>query len=169
MKAIIMYLLIMFSQMVNLIFATIRPILTARGEKTINTICCLVQNIFYVVGTAYVIVGVTEDPVRIVFYLIGCTLGCYLGMVLDEKLAIGTDMLTVIIDRKDSDRLTTFIRDNGFAVTTMDAKSTDKDKEILMIGIKRKKEKKLINSILKNEKNAVIIDESVGTVGGYYK
>lgn len=168
MNNLLFYFLIFIAEAINLMMVTVRAILTSRGEKLLNTICGFIQTTVYVIATAYVLVGITEDIYRAVAYILGCAFGCYMGMVVDDWFAIGKNMLTVIVDRKDGDRLATLIRERGFALTTMEAQSSNNDKSILMIGLKRKKEKKLIHSILENEKDAVIVDESINTVGGYY-
>lgn len=163
------YLFIFLSEIFILACVILRGILSARNEKLINLTLGTIQTGVYVLSSSLVVGGIIDDPLRVVFYVLGCGIGCYLGMVLDEKLAIGQDMITVIIDKKDGIELTKEIRERGYAITTLDGKSKNKDKTILMIATKRKREKKLINLIMKINENALIIDESINTIGGYIK
>ena len=168
MENIIMYLSIFLAQAIQLAIKTYRTILTARKEKVINTLLCIVQNLCNIYATAFVIIGITEDPLRAIFFVLGCSFGCYVGMVLDKKFAIGKDMLTVIVDCDKGSGIAKEIREKGYAVTTLDGKSKEKDKMILMIGTNRKKENELIKIILSKDKNALLIDESINSIGGYF-
>ena len=163
------YLFIFLSEIFILACVILRGILSSRNEKVINLTLGTIQTAVYVISSSLVVGGIIQDPLRVVVYVLGCGIGCYLGMVLDEKLAIGQDMITVIVDKKDGVKLVKEIRESGYAVTTLEGKSKNKDKTILMIATKRKREKKLINLIFRINENVLIIDESVNTIGGYIK
>lgn len=163
----LVYILIFIAKISELAMVTLRTILTARDEKLINALLCFIQISIWVVSTATVINNVTEDPMRIVAYVLGCTVGCYVGMVLDEQLAIGQNMLTVIIDGENGKDLTKIVRDDGYAVTVLQGKGRERDKLVLMIATRRKKQKRLIKIIKDAVPEAMIIRESISTVGGY--
>lgn len=169
MGALMTYIQIAILQILSLETITIRAVLTARNEKLFNTILSVVQAYVSIYGSGLVIIGEGNLIVRIIVFAISCGIGCYLGMVTDEKFALGTNMVTVICNKDEMQRIATMIREKGFALTSLDAKSKDKNKSLLMIALKRKNEKKLMNEILKDEKDIMIIDESVNTVGGYFK
>lgn len=96
------------------------------------------------------------------------TIGVYYGVVMDEKLAIGKNILTVIIDDANSDKIVKKIRDEKFAVTVLDGKGIELKRKILMIAVDKKKEKNLLTMIKNFDEKAVIIDETVSSTGGYY-
>ena len=60
------------------------------------------------------------------------------------------------------------IRNDGYAVTVLNGKGIEKKRNVLLVGLNRKNEKKIIDKVLKLEKAAVIIDEAITTNGGYY-
>lgn len=162
------YAFIFFAQTIQLTLITYKTILTARNERKLNTALTLFQEGLGMVSNGLTILGSGVLIYRIISFVCGCSLGCLFGMLLDEALAIGTNMVTVIVNKSESQRIANDIRERGFALTTVDAKSNSTNKTILMIALKRKKERKLINTLLKNEKDVVMIDESVSTYGGYY-
>lgn len=171
MNPVYTYMLIFGAQTIQLMLITYKTILTARNERKLNTFLTLFQEALGLVSSGLVIIGNGNLLLRVGWFVLGCGLGCFLGMVIDEALAVGTNMVTVIVERKEADRIATLIRERGFALTTIDAQSSDtknKNRTILMIALKRKKERKLINQILSNENDIILIDDSINAVGGYY-
>lgn len=168
MGPLLTYVTIFASQTAQLTLITYKTILTARNEKKLNTALTLFQESLGIISSGLTLVGAGSVFIRVIAFVLGCAIGCLLGMFVDEAVALGTNMVTVVVDRGESQRIANDIRERGFALTTIDAKSNDNNKTLLMIALKRKKERKLINSLLKNEKNVLVIDESVDTFGGYY-
>ena len=143
MHNIILYGGIFVCTFINLYLTVFRMILSARGEKKYNTIFNVLTSLIYITVTANVANNVTEDPLRVVFYSLGCGLGCYFGFNLEERIGISSDMFTVIVAKKYTEALVKTIREKGYAVTTIDAKSSSgEDRTMLMIALKRKKEQK---------------------------
>lgn len=167
MSAWIVYILIFISKISELSIITLRTILTARDEKLVNTLLCFIQSALWIVSTSTVVVNITGDPGRVIAYVLGCSVGCYMGMVLDEKLAIGQNMITVIVDEEKGKELVKTIRSSGFAVTVLQGKGLEKSRLVLMIATRRKRQGELTKLIKQNAPSAMIIRESINTVGGY--
>lgn len=167
MDGIYMYIFIVVGQIVQNAISTFRLALTARDEKLLNSIMCFVQSVIGITVTVFALTSLFTDPMQAVWYIIGGTLGNYFGMLLEEKLALGQNILTIIVNEEKGKILTNDLRDKGFAVTVLDGKGIKEKRSILMIAVNRRKEKRLIRNILKDDSTAVILDESVSTVGGY--
>lgn len=162
------YFLIFIAQIMQFALGTFRTILTARGNLFLNSVVCFIQAVISIIATATVITNVSSDPYKAISYIIGAAVGCYLGIVLDEKLAVGKNMLTIIVDEEDGQEIAKEIRNDGYAVTVLNGKGIEKKRNVLLVGLNRKNEKKIIDKVLKLEKAAVIIDEAITTNGGYY-
>ncbi|MCQ2748687.1 MAG: DUF2179 domain-containing protein [Clostridia bacterium] len=88
---------------------------------------------------------------------------------MDEKMAIGRDILTVIIDDDEkSEDIVKMIRNQKIAVTVLDGKGIELKRKVLMIAVDKKKEKNLLKTIKEFDEKAVIIDESISSTNGYY-
>jgi len=166
MNSITIYFLIFIAKILDIALSTFRTVLIARNERFVNTIIAFIQSAIYIITAATVITNIANDPFRIIAYVIGCAVGSYFGMYLDEKMAIGQDMLTVILDEDSSKLIIKRVRDEGYGVTVLQGKGRYKDRVILMIAIKRKKEKDVIKIIKGMSKDAMIIDNSITTLGG---
>ena len=169
MDEIWLYLGIFVATFTNLYLTVFRMILSARGEKKYNTVFNVVTSLIYITVTANVANNITEHPGRVVAYALGCGLGCYFGFNLEERIGISNDMFTIIVAKNIADSLTKAIRDKGYAVTTVDAKSSaGEDRMILMIALKRRKEKKLLDLIYSIAPEAILVNEPVNQACTYY-
>ena len=168
MSNIYIYIFIVVGQLVQNAIATFRYALIARDEKVLNSCMCFFQSVIGMTCAAFALSSLFTDPIQAILYVIGSTCGNYLGVKLEEKLAIGQNILTVIVSEEEGKILTEDLRNKKFAVTVLEGKGIKAKRSILMIAVNRRKEKGLIKEILKKDNAAVIIDESVSTVGGYY-
>jgi uncharacterized protein YebE (UPF0316 family) len=64
-------------------------------------------------------------------YAFGFALGSYVGIKIEEKLALGVQIIRVIT-RKDASRLINVLRDKGFGVTTLEAEGSQGKVELFI-------------------------------------
>ena len=103
-------------------------------------------------STLSVIKCITSAPQNVLAYLLGYFFGTYLGCYIEEKLALGTNMITCITTNNS---LPTMLRKNGYLVTTIDGYGLEKQ-NVLLIIISRKKVYKLTKLIKSVDKKSVI-------------
>lgn len=169
METLWIYVGIFVGTFLNLYITVFRMILSARGEKKYNTLFNIITSLIYITVTANVANNITEDPIRMVFYAFGCGLGCYFGFDLEERIGISNDMITIIVAKKFAGQLVSTIRDKGYAVTTVDAKSSKgEDRMMLMIALRRKKEKQLLDIVYSIDENAILVNEPVNQACSYF-
>ncbi len=166
---ILIYFVIFIAKVTEGAIFTVRTILTSRDERVINTILGFVQNLIWILTTATVVTNITSDYFKVVAYVLGSTASIYIGMVLDSVLAIGQNMVTVITDHSISEELAGRIREKGYAVTAWSGKGKEKERQVLMIVTRRKREKELFKLISTVDPSAVILSESISISGGYVR
>ena len=115
-------------------------------------------------------IGYKEDPIKILFLVSASAIGKYIGMILDEKLAFGLCSVSVYLPSGDeSMKLADYLRDNGFAMTILDGHGIDDSKKyVLLLTLKRKRYKELMELISKQSSDAVITVTQVSSFTGGY-
>lgn len=161
-----LYLMIFLSKVIENALATLRLIVVANGKKLLGAFLQFLVSLVWVLVTGVVVVGIKKDPLKIIFFAIGSFVGSYIGSIIEEKMALGSNMLMVVIDKKMEQAVTREIRSHGFAVTTTDGDGMKKKKAILMIVVPRKKREKLVKLIRLYDKEALIISEVARTING---
>lgn len=137
--------LIFIARLFDVTLATMRHILVYRGQRRIVPLLAFVEVLIWLVA----ITQVMNNLSNIVSYLAwagGFSAGTWLGMVIEEKIALGHLIVRVITDKRQSS-----IRENlseaGFGSTMLDASGSTGPVRILFVVVLRKNLKSLLNLI----------------------
>ena len=138
---------------------TMRIIFMTRGLKRIAPVIGFFEILIWIVAITRIMQNL-DNWVTYVAYAAGFATGNYVGMLLDEKLAIGHEMIRVItkIERPD---LADTLRRTGFGVTVVKAGGMQGTVEILYIIVNRKNLKTAIEVIDKMAPNAFFTIENI--------
>lgn len=154
------YLLIFISKIIENMLATLRLIVVANGKKKLGAILNGVVALVWIFVTSLVIINVNKDPIKIIMFCIGSIVGSYLGSLVEEKIAMGTNMLICIVNEMYEESVKEKLKD--YQITTLCEK--DKSYSILFIVMKRKETKKVSKIIKDIDKNAILISEKIKTI-----
>ena len=152
---IILYFIIFISKTIELALGTLRIIVIANGRKIFGAILQGVIAIVWMCITGVVIVNITKDPFKIVAFALGSAFGSYVGSMIEEKMAIGSNMLIIVIKKELEEKIISIIKDNGYKVTNVEG--CDKEKSILVVILTRKDRKRIVNLIRNEDKDVTII------------
>ncbi len=160
------YIFIFFSKIIENSLATLRLIVVSNGKKNLGAILQLGISLVWIFSTGLVVVDI-KNPIKIICFCLGCFIGSYVGSYLDEKLAMGNNMIICIIDAKKR-KIIDDIRKHHYQVTVIDGTDKNIEKLILFILIKRKNFIKITNYIKKLDNDAIIISESAKGINGNF-
>ncbi len=131
--------------------ATLRLIVVSNGKKMFGAILQFTCTIIWVILSGSVLINFMEDFFKVIAFALGGFAGSYIGSLLEEKIALGTNLL--IIKTKNSSLFNLsyhkhfiFSMGNYFFVILI---------------LPRKKVKKLTDFIHFIDKDAVIICEKI--------
>ena len=148
----LMYFLIFMLKVIENAVSTLRMIFVSNGRKYLSALLQLVCSLIWIITTSMVVVNITEDFVKVLFFAMGCTVGSYVGSLLEEKLALGSSMIICIssLDIMDA------IRECGYSLTS--TKGTGMDtKNIIFIMTLRRKKKELIHLLKQLDSSSFIL------------
>lgn len=165
---IILYIVIFISKVIENALGTLRLIVVANGKKGLGAVLQGIIALVWVLVTGTVVTNVMEDPMKIIAFAIGSLAGSWLGSYLEEKLAIGDNMLLTIIDDELKETIVTAIRSKGFAVTILNGEGKDKKRAVLMIMVARRQRHDLVNIIKSIDSSAMIVSENASAIQGGY-
>jgi uncharacterized protein YebE (UPF0316 family) len=112
-------LLVFFARVVDVTLGTLRIIFTARGKKVLAPLLGFVEVFIWV----SVIAQITKGAHNVVAYLAyagGFATGNYIGMFIEDKLAMGMLVVRAIIPGSVHE-LTKSLHEKGYGVTRVDA------------------------------------------------
>ncbi len=162
------YLAIFLVKVFEVTLGTVRLVLITKGERVKGAILGIIEVAIWIALVSTVLDNVVEDPIKAVLYAVGFGVGNFCGSLLEEKLALGTSRIEIIVLQEHEEDLTAALRSAGFAITVIDGKGKDYDRKILISIVKRKQVKQYVDIAKENQKNAMItISESKPVYGGY--
>ena len=164
---IIIYIIILVSKIVENALSTVRLIVVANGKKLLGAILNTVGSIIWIFTAGIVIVDINKDLLKVFFFCLGSGIGSYVGSYIENKLALGNNLLMCIIDKSELDMVDT-LRDKGYGITTVSGYGKDTEKYVLMIFTTRKKRRKLVEDIKSLNNDCMIISEAANTLYGGY-
>lgn len=133
---LILPFLIFLARIVDVSMDTIRLIFIARGYKKIAPIIGFFQVLVWIITITRIMANL-DNWTCYIAYAAGFAAGNFTGMILEERIALGVEMIRVITQRK-ADDLIEALRNNGFPVTTVNATGSYGDVAILYIIVSRK-------------------------------
>ncbi|NBK99954.1 MAG: hypothetical protein EOM50_18470 [Erysipelotrichia bacterium] len=138
---------------------------------TICSIIAFFEIILWLIVTGTVLAGFQNDIIKCVVFATAFAIGNYVGSWMEDKLAFGLCSIQVIVpESRKSHELVTILRENNFAVTTIQCEGKDGERELLILHIKRKRTLEAVNLIKCNLENAVIVvNDSKVIRGGFIK
>jgi len=133
-----LYALIFVAKLLEVAIATVRMVLTARGNRLVASLLAAVEITIWLIVTSTVLMGITEDPMRAVAFGLAFALGIYLGIMIEDKLALGLAQVEIIAEFDLARRITNLFREHGYGVTTFDCEGMDGKKLSVVLKIQRK-------------------------------
>jgi len=141
---------------------TLRVLVVMRGRKTFAWILGFFQSAIFVLAISSVLSNL-NNPLNIVGYAAGFATGNVLGILIEERLAIGHILLSIVSPRLGS-AIAERLRHEGYAVTEIPARGKDGTVNLLNANVIRKNAdcvRALVNDI---DPDAFITSEDIRPV-----
>jgi len=150
--------LVFFARTLDVSIGTIRIIFVSRGRKFPASLCGFFETMIWLFAMSQILQNLT-NPLYYVAFAAGFATGTYVGIMLEEKLAMGMYIVTVIT-RDEAPRTLSDLREAGFGVTNIKAEGRDGPVDVFHTVIKRTELRKVIKIIRKfNEKAFYTIED----------
>ncbi|NLO09708.1 MAG: DUF2179 domain-containing protein [Clostridiales bacterium] len=166
-----LYIIIFIAKTIEVSISTIRLVYVNKGERVKGAILGFVEILIWILVVSSVLTNITDDPFKIFAYAAGFSLGNYLGVSIESKIAVGLASIQVVVNEEDGDAMANILRDNEFGVTIIDGKGKNESKkDLLFVQLKRKRIPVAIKLIKETDPSAYIsVNDIKSTVGGFIK
>jgi uncharacterized protein YebE (UPF0316 family) len=157
-------LLILIARVMDVSLDTIRVIMIAKGYRRLAPFIGFFQVLIWIITISRIMANL-ENWTTYIGYAGGFALGTYVGMKIEERLALGYELIRVVT-RADASSLIQELIEKGYHITFIDGKGRDGKVGILFIVHKRKVIREIIGLIKKFNPNAFYTVEDVRFVSG---
>lgn len=155
-------LTIFLLRVVDVSLYTVRILMVVRGRKQLAWVFGFFQSFVFVVALRDVLAN-SGNWAKVIGYSAGFATGLIMGMLLEERLAIGYTHLRVISSRRGAE-LAEHLRSAGFAITEVSAFGKDGTVEMLNCNVRRRRSIEAQRIIQQIDPEAFVTSQPVRTV-----
>ena len=156
---IILPLLIFIARMSDVSLATLRHIFMTKGLKTIVPVMSFFEVLIWLVAITQIIQNL-KNPVCYIAFAGGFAAGTYVGMVIEEKLAIGMQVVRIITNQ-DCEHLIMSLKAKGHGVTIVPAQGAMGPVKMIFTIVKRKSINDVVQQIARHNPSAFFSVEDI--------
>lgn len=126
-----------------------------KSRRALATAISMIEVFVYLMGLTIVLNNI-ENPLNIIAYCVGWGSGVWLGIKIEEWMALGYCTLQIVVD-SGSTSLPVTLRERGYGVTSWLAEGKDGPRLVMQVLAKRNNEKKLLRTINELAPKAFVI------------
>ena len=167
----LLYIIIFCAKIIEVSISTIRLVFINKGERVKGAVLGFIEILIWLIVVSSVLNNITEDPIKVFIYAAAFSLGNYLGVTIESKIAVGLASIQVVVNGKDGEVLADILREQGYGVTIIEGKGINESiKNLLFIQLKRKKIPEAVKVIKNHNPEAYItVNDIKSMMGGYIK
>ncbi|MEX0599152.1 MAG: DUF5698 domain-containing protein [Rhodothermales bacterium] len=166
-------LLIALLRVADVSMAMMRMILAVRGHRLVASLLGFVEVLIWLVAVGMAIEHL-NSILHVLGYAGGFAVGTYVGIWLEEYVALGTSVVHAVVRRSAPDSnqeqgsvaAARQLRDGGFAVTELEGRGRESSVDILNVVVPRRRVSQVIDIIRRSDPSAFVSIEEVRSVQG---
>ena len=141
---------------------TLRVLFVMRGRKALVWILGFCQSAVFVLAITSVLKNL-DNPLNILGYAAGFATGNVIGLLIEERLAIGHIQLSIVSPSRGT-AIAEKLRDEGYGITEVSARGKDGMVALLSCSVLRKKAEHVRKLVAEVDESAFITAEDVRPV-----
>jgi len=135
-KFIVIPLIIFLTRICDVTLDTLRIIYVSRGLKILAASIGFIEVLIWLFAITQIFKNLT-NPIYYVAYAGGFAMGNYIGILIEERMAIGTVVIRTIT-QKDASVLIKWLKTEGYGVTYIDAQGAFGPVKVIFTIVKRR-------------------------------
>ena len=165
---IVLPVLIFLARIMDVSIGTLRLIFVSKGYKYYAPILGFFEVVIWLMAIGQIMQHL-DNVMCYLAYGLGFATGNYIGIILDEKMSLGTVLIRVV-PKKDTTNLINHLRESNFGASLVDIEGMSGKLKMIFTIVKRKDLREVMNIIHEHNPQAFVTIEDVKTAKeGYFK
>ena len=161
-KWVLLPVLIFLARVADVSINTVRVIFMLNGRRLLSTTLGFFESLIWLMAISQILQNVT-NPISYLAYSGGFAAGIYVGMLIEERLAIG-NVIVRIISQRDTKEMITNLRQLGLRTTVLNAEDNNGPVSVIFLISKRQGLKKVTDIVQQTNPMALFTVEGVKSV-----
>ncbi|MBN2521311.1 MAG: DUF2179 domain-containing protein [Bacteroidales bacterium] len=158
-ELLVIPLLIFFARIADVTLGTLRIIFVSKGLKFIAPVVGFIEIMIWITAITKIMENLNNWYCYIA-YAGGFAAGNFVGMILEEKLAIGCELVRVIT-KKEASELIINLKEKGYGITSVKAQGIEGEVSVLYVIVNRKNLSEVVNIIKSFNPQALYTIENI--------
>ena len=151
-------LVIFLLRVTDVSMATLRMLLIMRGRRLLAPLIGFFEVLIWVMAIG-IVVQHLQSPLHVVGYAAGFATGSFVGLLLEERLALGLATIRTVV-RSGGAALSADLREAGFGVTEMVGRGRQGEVEVLYSVLPRRQVARALDIVNRGAPDSfVVVDE----------
>lgn len=138
--------LVFFARILDVSIGTVRIILVIKGMRYWAAAAGFFEVTIWVLAVSAVITHINESLTTLIAYGLGFAVGTLVGMWLEEKLALGSQLIR-IVNVDASLNVAAYLREKGYSLTRVMGEGRNGPSEICFVVVSRRRAKLLTQTV----------------------
>ena len=148
------FCLIVLARIIDVSLDTIRMVSIVQGRRAFAAVLGFFESVVYICAVAKVLLNMNQ-PVYALAYGLGFATGTYLGMVIEQRLAFGKQLVFLLTPK--GLELAEVLRAADYPLAQVKGRTQDGDRTILCVEIARREAQRLIRLASAVDERCVVI------------
>lgn len=144
---IVITVIILLAKTLELSLSAVKTVFISKGKKPFAVIVGFTECVVWALIVSAVITSLTSNMLWLLGYCIGYSLGIFVGLIIEEKIAIGIKQLEFVVDRFNSLIITQYLKEHNYGFYVVDGYGKEGEVFIVKTIVQRKDENKLLKEI----------------------
>ncbi len=156
---VVLPFLIMVARIIDVSIGTVRIIMLSKSKRFLPPVLGFIEVLIWIVAITKIMQNL-DNYVTYIAYAGGFAIGNYIGIILEEKMALGV-MIVRVITSKPADELICRLQAANYGTTSVEARGSKQDVNVIYTIIQRTELKKVVEIIKKYNPKAFYSVEDV--------
>jgi uncharacterized protein YebE (UPF0316 family) len=155
-------LLIFLARICDVSIGTLRIIFVAKGKKYVAPVLGFFEVLIWIIAISKIMQNL-DNYINYIAYAAGFATGNFVGMIIEEKLAMGIQMIRIFMNERGPE-LVASLNDSGFGATHVEGRGAKEKVNIIFTIVQRNDLAKVLDIITRFNPDAFYTIEDVKAV-----
>jgi uncharacterized protein YebE (UPF0316 family) len=168
-ESIFSCLIVCFAKILEISVQSVKTVFMVKGQRIQAAFLGFLECVIWGLVIASIIDTLGDNYLMLFFYCLGYSTGMYIGSVLENKIALGTSSIQLMVKSDKVEKVIEYLNNSNRGFTVLDGKGSKEAMSVVMIVLPRKEVKAVISDIRKLcDKEVFVVSSEVSKfVGGY--
>ena len=144
---IVISIIILFAKTLELSLSAIKTVFISKNKKLFAILFGFTECIVWALIVSAVITSLTSNALWLLAYCIGYSLGIFIGLIIEEKIALGIKQIEFVVDNFNLLIIEQYLKENEYGFYVTDGYGKSGGLYIIKTIVQRKNESKVLKQI----------------------